>query len=247
MSQTAPTANKKRQVEFVEDAQVKKKRRETELAKQSKEEHYSSSSKWELNGKFTNATIKCGSREFRVHRFIVASRCSFFEICFERQWKEREECVVTFGDDDPDALAAVLQYIYKMNFEWIIEEESRLRGAEKEKELTEWLVKIALSADKYDLPLLGEFVRLRLSEEELVHTEKKWTADPRALLSSMKLLYDVGSSDQIDDLREHIATRACHTLAGQIILTERLRQWTSLIRCEGMSRALTICFEKHRC
>ena len=83
-----------------------------------------------------------------------------------------------------------------------------------ERQVMEYLVHLYLTADKYELLLLAEFVALRLKNDAPRIDDQVWTCDAKALMAGMQLLYEAEEADGVDDLREALARRAVHPLAN---------------------------------
>ncbi|KAM3416653.1 hypothetical protein BST61_g8244 [Cercospora zeina] len=67
--------------------------------------------------KYSDATIQCGERRWRVHRSIVCTRCEFFERAFDECSKEGKVMLNTLEDDHPNAVAAMVRYLYSADYD----------------------------------------------------------------------------------------------------------------------------------
>ena len=64
------------------------------------------------DGVFTDAALKCKSKEFKVHRAVLASRSPVFRKMFEVDTKEKKCGVVMIDDFDPPVLSDLVTYLY---------------------------------------------------------------------------------------------------------------------------------------
>lgn len=62
--------------------------------------------------KFGDLVIECNGREWTVHRNIVCIRSQFFDNMCNSEFKEARENHVKMTDDDPEAVEAMICYIY---------------------------------------------------------------------------------------------------------------------------------------
>ncbi|RPA76723.1 hypothetical protein BJ508DRAFT_330871 [Ascobolus immersus RN42] len=63
-------------------------------------------------GKWSDLTLKCGDKVFKVHKNIVCSQSEFFEACVESGMKESEEEVIQLVDDLPGDVRRMLEFLY---------------------------------------------------------------------------------------------------------------------------------------
>ena len=169
-----------------------------------------------VNGKYTDVTIKCKNQEtYRCHRIILASRCKFFAVCFDKGFKEGDDAVISMEDDDPLAIFGMITFLYTGSTAFVDEAAIDMRSHNKEREYIQYLVCLYLVADKYELPLLAEDAALRLENEVPKKDGIAWTRDPRALMKGMSLLYEGAPlhKRETNELREALAARALHSLA----------------------------------
>ena len=95
-------------------------------------------------------TIECKDETFRAHRVILA-RCRFFEVCFDREFREKADELVQLHNDEPLVIQGILTYIYTGSTNFITENEQQMRSAQNERDFVEYLVGLYLAADLYDL------------------------------------------------------------------------------------------------
>ncbi|KAF2431361.1 hypothetical protein EJ08DRAFT_184804 [Tothia fuscella] len=69
------------------------------------------------SGAYADATIRCGTREFKIHKAIVCTQSEFFVNAFKQQaFKEGETVIITMNEDDPDIIAAALEFLYTSKY-----------------------------------------------------------------------------------------------------------------------------------
>lgn len=64
------------------------------------------------NPNFSDVTLTCGNREFKMHKAILASRSAVFSAMFEHQMLEGKSNRVQIEDVDSDVMTEVLRFIY---------------------------------------------------------------------------------------------------------------------------------------
>ena len=185
-----------------EEKDTKRQQREAKLEQSMRDEQLKSSQAWMLNGKYTHVSISCKSKEFRAHR-IVLSRCRFFESCFEHGFKETESRLITLDDDDPDALEAVLTFLYTMSASFLDDkEETCWTNTKNVSELMQYLVNVAILADKYSLPMLLEAVKVRLEDDDQSSNRRNLSRWSVGLLGAIALIPRHTESADLSDLRK---------------------------------------------
>ncbi|KAF4996073.1 hypothetical protein FGRMN_4735 [Fusarium graminum] len=65
-----------------------------------------------LSDKYCDITIECGGREFKVHRAVVCSQCSWFDKIFTVVPKKRTVKTTKLIGDDPDVFQRFLEFLY---------------------------------------------------------------------------------------------------------------------------------------
>ncbi|KAK6429337.1 hypothetical protein LTR95_014517 [Oleoguttula sp. CCFEE 5521] len=64
------------------------------------------------NEQYSDKVVKCGKREWKVHKALVLPQIEILAKAFNGGFKEGEENVYTFSDTDPAAVHALLQFVY---------------------------------------------------------------------------------------------------------------------------------------
>ena len=64
------------------------------------------------NKVLTDTAIKCGDKEFKVHRAVLASRSPVFQAMFEVDMKEKQSGVIEVSDITPEAMSDLVTYLY---------------------------------------------------------------------------------------------------------------------------------------
>jgi len=69
------------------------------------------------SGQFSDLTVKCNSKSFKVHRCIVCPQSAFFSKALNGEFKEASSQVVDLHDDDPLIVEKMLCYLYEGDYE----------------------------------------------------------------------------------------------------------------------------------
>ena len=64
------------------------------------------------NEVLTDTLIKCGDKEFKVHRVILAMQSPVFRAMFEADMKEKQSGVIEISDSTPEAMSDLVAYLY---------------------------------------------------------------------------------------------------------------------------------------
>ncbi|KAG7009190.1 hypothetical protein G7Y79_00003g010580 [Physcia stellaris] len=64
-------------------------------------------------GKYSDFTITCCAREWKVHRVILCSQSKYFELaCEEKKFKEGASRILALEEDDADMVDHMLRFLY---------------------------------------------------------------------------------------------------------------------------------------
>ncbi|KAK5113317.1 hypothetical protein LTR85_010934 [Meristemomyces frigidus] len=107
-------------------------------------------------GIYSDLTISCGARTFKVHKSILHPQSSVFRTLLSGNFKEAspEQGTITLNDDDPKVLQVLLHHLYNFTFD------DRSRGAEAE---APFAVRVYAIADKYDVSPLRAMAAQKLT------------------------------------------------------------------------------------
>ena len=143
---------------------------------------------WE-SAEYSDLTIRCGSREFKVHRAIVCPGSHYFSTACNGQFKEGRTRIIELKEDDPPTVHRILRYFYNLDYDdtgdaasiapYMLEETS-VNDAEVIEDLTETekalhtqllnnIIVYAI-ANKYDIPQLKLLAREKVEMLLSKHT-----------------------------------------------------------------------------
>ncbi|KAL9048799.1 MAG: hypothetical protein Q9162_007545 [Coniocarpon cinnabarinum] len=111
---------------------------------------------------FSDYTIKCRDREFKVHRIILASYGgNFFNNAVAGGMKEANDGMLDLSEDEPEVVSLLVDYLY--------DKQPELEDMDQE----ETFVALYVLADKYGVPGLRDHLKGRFEEwaEHLLDTD----------------------------------------------------------------------------
>ncbi|KAK4958235.1 hypothetical protein LTR10_004661 [Elasticomyces elasticus] len=130
------------------------------------------------NPKYTDLTIKCGHREWQVHKFVVCSQSPFFAKACDGSFKEAEEGVIPLDHDDPSVIEAMVEYMY--NFSYHDDHGMGVDGTVLSPIV--FNVHVLILADKYDMPGLARLAEMKYSTQAFNEWQEAAFADAVALV-----------------------------------------------------------------
>lgn len=68
------------------------------------------------SGEDSDFTIRCGNRDFPVHRFIIKHKSEYFRVAVGNNFKEGNDGVLDLKETTPAALATAILYCYTNSF-----------------------------------------------------------------------------------------------------------------------------------
>lgn len=66
---------------------------------------------------FADLIVKCGAYEFKVHRAIVCNRSEYFKKAAVGEFREAQQQVLTFTEDEPALVARFITFLYSGSYE----------------------------------------------------------------------------------------------------------------------------------
>ncbi|PWY74523.1 hypothetical protein BO94DRAFT_424171, partial [Aspergillus sclerotioniger CBS 115572] len=101
------------------------------------------------SGEFSDLTICTINQEFKVHRLVLCGQSEYFSRMLKRDWVETTEKLVRFDDDDPEAIRAMIQFMYGIDY-------NKSGGDDGHACPLLFAVKMYQIADKYAVPRLQQ-------------------------------------------------------------------------------------------
>ena len=69
------------------------------------------------SGDYHDFVVRCGAKEFKVHRNIICPQSSVLRTLCDPLWKEGTEGCATLSDQDPDIVALALRFLYTGHYD----------------------------------------------------------------------------------------------------------------------------------
>ncbi|KAJ9194940.1 hypothetical protein DTO027B5_5637 [Paecilomyces variotii] len=69
------------------------------------------------DGSYSDFTIRCGDREWKVHKAIVCSQSDIFDTAINGKFREAETGIITLHDDEPEIVDYLITYFYHHTFD----------------------------------------------------------------------------------------------------------------------------------
>ncbi|KAH6623783.1 BTB/POZ protein [Chaetomium tenue] len=81
-----------------------------------RDEFLSSLDRLYKEGTYSDLTVTCGGKEYKVHKAIICLRSSFFETACSGPFKKGKTGIVVLSDDDPRAVELMLHFFYYFDY-----------------------------------------------------------------------------------------------------------------------------------
>jgi hypothetical protein len=94
---------------------------------------------------YSDLTVKCEGRTWKVHKVVVCPQVRFFTKACDGRFKEAKDNTITLNEDHPDAVDAMLKYLYTHKYDQDAGENGTLLLLD---------IHVRVIADKYDIPTL---------------------------------------------------------------------------------------------
>jgi len=178
---------------------------------------------------FADVIIKSGHLEIKCHRNILSTASDYFKTLLSQDPKhslaERSQTVIELKDDAPEAIRAILQYIYSFKYERTVKEYLRDDGDVGDDEVVEvedkdvsaavYHLQVYVAAQKYLLQKLADKALDALKTALTKITERDQVAG-KGLFELVKLLAECQDhNDSFLDRSNDFISRYLSTLMGQ--------------------------------
>ncbi|KAL8783045.1 MAG: hypothetical protein Q9195_009499 [Heterodermia aff. obscurata] len=125
-----------------------------------------------MTGNYSDFTVFCGGREFRLHRSIVCPQSSFFATALDGSFVEAGNKVIRLLEDDPVVVMRMIQFLYTSEYDETTQitvkqdnEDGPKNDLMTQAEAYEHLachVQLYAAADKYDIEDLKYLAKSKL-------------------------------------------------------------------------------------
>ncbi|CAK1364433.1 unnamed protein product [Cercospora beticola] len=156
---------------------------------------------------YSDATIQCGERKWRIHKAVVCSQCDFFKVAFDGRFKEGSNNTITLKEDHPNAVAAMLRFLYSTDYD----DTAHNDNAESDWHALAMNVHVHAIGDKYGLPALS---KLALFKFDVLLAQQGCDA-PGFLQAIIAVYFE--DKDRKEALRRSLM--ACVMSSGKPLLT----------------------------
>ncbi|KAI9723905.1 MAG: hypothetical protein M1828_004024 [Chrysothrix sp. TS-e1954] len=158
----------------------------------------------------SDVTIKCKGREWFLHKIVLVAAPFFANALggqFKRSGQEAKTSVIDLPDDDPDAVEAMLSYLYNGRFEDVPLVNRRSDGRSSPSDNFTFYVTLYLLADKYSLNMLKSDITRSITTQFEQGRYLHANLNVIAFLQAIKQLYD-GSATNDRQLKDAILTKS---------------------------------------
>jgi hypothetical protein len=69
-----------------------------------------------MGGKYSDLTITCNNKQWAVHKAVICSRSSFFDLACSRHFRESKTGIIDLPGDDEDAVGEMIYYLYHLDY-----------------------------------------------------------------------------------------------------------------------------------
>ncbi|KAL3423052.1 hypothetical protein PVAG01_04799 [Phlyctema vagabunda] len=159
------------------------------------------------SGKYSDLTISCHGRHFKVHKAIVCSSSKPLAAAIDGSFKEAIAGVINLDDDDSEVIASMVKFLYtgiypdgRLNRPDFQNDADQISWQEHQSQCLLFNAKVYTVADKYDIKLLEDHAAAKYKEI----LEDGWTGS--GFIASMKTAFEMLPS--IDKTLKRIITNA---------------------------------------
>ncbi|KAK4901663.1 hypothetical protein LTR27_001435 [Elasticomyces elasticus] len=155
--------------------------------------------------KHADLTVICAERSWRVHKIILCAQSPFFAKACDGDFKasdldgpiEAETGVITLKEDDPSAVAAMLDYVYNFDYP----DDANHDNTESISPIL-FNLQVYVLADKYDIPHLGRIAESKFCQR----ANEDWKDAAFAEAAALVFIEDAGAAAELRWLVVELAT-----------------------------------------
>ena len=148
------------------------------------------------NEKYSDLTIYCKDKKFKVHRVILATQCKFIDRCCTWKFSEESTGFIKMNDDDPVVLENMLPYLYSPDLDKLVWPGASASPLGNDN-YNLYLIDLFVLADKYELEHLQDSI-VRAFNSVIV-----WQSAQTCVESYLRLA-DLPSMDRCKSLRANL-------------------------------------------
>jgi len=190
-------------------------------------------------GRYSDLTIKCKEKVFRVHRNVVCLQSKPLAAHLNGGFIEAVTGEINFIDDEPEIIEKEIKFLYERDYcdgsSLDVKEDSKAINDQKtasafnfantsndsveRNALSEPLItktKLYITADKYDIPALKELANIKYVAAVSVH----WNSP--SFTASIELIYK--ETPESDHLLKDVAISAAASHINELIRSGRIRE-----------------------
>ncbi|KAE9963533.1 hypothetical protein BLS_009202 [Venturia inaequalis] len=107
------------------------------------------------SGKYSDLIVQSGAREFKVHKVVICEQSEWFEKATkDNTFLESQTGIIKMNEDEPDSVAAMLEYLYKDDYTLVYPSSMTKDSPEAKGHEMMFHLHVYVLADKLRIPAL---------------------------------------------------------------------------------------------
>ncbi|KAI7152919.1 hypothetical protein KC349_g8698 [Hortaea werneckii] len=153
--------------------------------------------------KHADLTIICQDRQWKAHKVLLCAQSEWFQKACAEPWKEGKESTITFTEDEPEVVDAMLHWFYEFDY----------GISQKNKYPLVLDLRVHVAAQKYLLPNLKHLAATKFEQR----AEKEWQSEDFAC--AIMEVYD--GHLHIDDALKQTIVRIANDHRSQLFVAAK--------------------------